>query len=85
LFFAQSGLIRDQKKGLKSHKAAVKGNDFVNWLVKENHVSGLPEAKVVGCSLLQHGLIHSVGDDTHFKDNDTLYRWRYDDKTFICA
>ena len=78
-------MIRDIKKGLKTHKQVIKGNDFVNWLIKEQHANGLPDAKVVGCTMLQHGLIHHVNDECHFKDSDQMYRWRFDDKSFVCA
>lgn len=103
----QSGMVRTQRKGLRSFEKCFRGCDLVQWLVINAHALNESDAALVGCTLLYHNVIHHVNDELHFKvlraflfsryldplplfggfrqNSEQLYRWRYDDKSFICA
>lgn len=49
----------------------------VDWFVKRGQTTSRVEAVAVGCSLLEHGFLHHVCDDHHFKDEGMYYRFRW--------
>jgi len=78
----QSGTIKDNKSKLKTYKKSVSGSDFVEFLKTIKEVETDELAIMLGQALLDCGIIHHVNDKCHFKNDSTLYRFRYDDGTY---
>nr|XP_039271145.1 phosphatidylinositol 3,4,5-trisphosphate-dependent Rac exchanger 2 protein-like isoform X2 [Styela clava] len=75
-------LIKDRKDWLRTHPKALVGSDFVQWLVENKESKSVDEAIMLGQALLDCGILHHVADKHHFKNENVLYRFRYDDGTF---
>jgi phosphatidylinositol 3,4,5-trisphosphate-dependent Rac exchanger 2 protein len=71
----ESKVLRDRRYHLKAYKQCVTGKDFIDWLVKNNQVMSRVEGAAVGCSMVEHGILHHVVDDHHFKDAGLFYRF----------
>ncbi|XP_030845992.1 uncharacterized protein LOC593247 [Strongylocentrotus purpuratus] len=71
-----SGIIKDHRKGLTTHKNTFQANQFVDWLVKEKSFDDRATGIVSGQDLLDRGYAAAVKAtrDGRFEDNDTLYR-----------
>lgn len=78
----KSSLIKDRRRKFSTVPKCFHGNEFVSWLM-ENGEIGKPEEGVnLGQALLENGIIHHVSDKHQFKNEQVLYRFRYDDGTY---
>ncbi|CAH2302933.1 phosphatidylinositol 3,4,5-trisphosphate-dependent Rac exchanger 1 isoform X1 [Pelobates cultripes] len=78
----KSNLIKDRRRKFSTIPKCFHGNEFVSWLM-ENGEIGKPEEGVnLGQALLENGIIHHVSDKHQFKNEQVLYRFRYDDGTY---
>ncbi|CAJ0935473.1 unnamed protein product [Ranitomeya imitator] len=78
----KSSLIKDRRRKFSTIPKCFHGNELVSWLM-ENGEIGKPEEGVnLGQALLENGIIHHVSDKHQFKNEQVLYRFRYDDGTY---
>ena len=75
------------------------GNEFVSWLIENQHFATRPEAVLFASQLLMHRVIHegvylidrllsenlicTVRDKYHFQDQPKCYRFRLDDESAV--
>uniref|UniRef100_G1PVJ8 Phosphatidylinositol-3,4,5-trisphosphate dependent Rac exchange factor 1 n=1 Tax=Myotis lucifugus TaxID=59463 RepID=G1PVJ8_MYOLU len=58
------------------------GSEFVAWLLEIGEISKTEEGVNLGQALLENGIIHHVSDKHQFKNEQVMYRFRYDDGTY---
>ncbi|XP_023185695.1 phosphatidylinositol 3,4,5-trisphosphate-dependent Rac exchanger 1 protein isoform X1 [Xiphophorus maculatus] len=75
-------LIKDRRKKLSIVPKCFMGNEFVSWLIESGEISNADEGVNLGQALLENGIIHHVSDKHQFKNEQVLYRFRYDDGTY---
>ncbi|XP_023691026.1 phosphatidylinositol 3,4,5-trisphosphate-dependent Rac exchanger 1 protein isoform X1 [Paramormyrops kingsleyae] len=75
-------LIKDRRRKLSVVPKCFFGNEFVSWLLENGEISKAEEGVNLGQALLENGLIHHVSDKHQFKNEQVLYRFRYDDGTY---
>ncbi|XP_047220173.1 phosphatidylinositol 3,4,5-trisphosphate-dependent Rac exchanger 1 protein isoform X3 [Girardinichthys multiradiatus] len=75
-------LIKDRRKKLTIVPKCFMGNEFVSWLIESGEISNSDEGVNLGQALLENGIIHHVSDKHQFKNEQVLYRFRYDDGTY---
>ncbi|PKU37649.1 phosphatidylinositol -trisphosphate-dependent rac exchanger 1 protein [Limosa lapponica baueri] len=56
--------------------------EFVSWLTEIGEISKPEEGVNLGQALLENGIIHHVSDKHQFKNEQVMYRFRYDDGTY---
>ncbi|XP_029363018.1 phosphatidylinositol 3,4,5-trisphosphate-dependent Rac exchanger 1 protein [Echeneis naucrates] len=75
-------LIKDRRRKLSIVPKCFMGNEFVSWLIESGEISKPEEGVNLGQALLENGIIHHVSDKHQFKNEQVLYRFRYDDGTY---
>ncbi|KAH1181876.1 hypothetical protein KIL84_009630, partial [Mauremys mutica] len=75
-------LIKDRRRKLSTVPKCFLGNEFVSWLMEVGEISKPEEGVNLGQALLENGIIHHVSDKHHFKNEQVMYRFRYDDGTY---
>uniref|UniRef100_A0A3P8UTL3 Phosphatidylinositol-3,4,5-trisphosphate dependent Rac exchange factor 1 n=1 Tax=Cynoglossus semilaevis TaxID=244447 RepID=A0A3P8UTL3_CYNSE len=75
-------LIKDRRRKLSIVPKSFMGNEFVSWLIESGEISKPEEGVNLGQALLENGIIHHVSDKHQFKNEQVLYRFRYDDGTY---
>uniref|UniRef100_A0A672LCV8 Phosphatidylinositol-3,4,5-trisphosphate dependent Rac exchange factor 1 n=1 Tax=Sinocyclocheilus grahami TaxID=75366 RepID=A0A672LCV8_SINGR len=75
-------LIKDRRRKLTIVPKCFLGNEFVSWLLATGEISKAEEGINLGQALLENGIIHHVSDKHQFKNEQVLYRFRYDDGTY---
>ncbi|XP_013885284.1 phosphatidylinositol 3,4,5-trisphosphate-dependent Rac exchanger 1 protein [Austrofundulus limnaeus] len=75
-------LIKDRRRKLSIVPKCFMGNEFVSWLLDSGEISNADEGVNLGQALLENGIIHHVSDRHQFKNEQVLYRFRYDDGTY---
>ncbi|XP_075757353.1 phosphatidylinositol 3,4,5-trisphosphate-dependent Rac exchanger 1 protein isoform X3 [Pelodiscus sinensis] len=75
-------LIKDRRRKLSTVPKCFLGNEFVSWLTEIGEISKPEEGVNLGQALLENGIIHHVSDKHHFKNEQVMYRFRYDDGTY---
>ncbi|MFT7804716.1 phosphatidylinositol 3,4,5-trisphosphate-dependent Rac exchanger 1 protein [Arapaima gigas] len=75
-------LIKDRRRKFAIVPKCFFGNEFVSWLIENGEISKPEEGVNLGQALLENGLIHHVSDKHQFKNEQVLYRFRYDDGTY---
>ncbi|XP_056444393.1 phosphatidylinositol 3,4,5-trisphosphate-dependent Rac exchanger 1 protein [Gadus chalcogrammus] len=75
-------LIKDRRRKLSNVPKCFMGNEFVSWLLESGEISKPDEGVNLGQALLENGIIHHVSDKHQFKNEQVLYRFRYDDGTY---
>ncbi|TRY66879.1 hypothetical protein DNTS_033043 [Danionella cerebrum] len=75
-------LIKDRRRKLTIVPKCFLGNEFVAWLLESGEISKAEEGINLGQALLENGIIHHVSDKHQFKNEQVLYRFRYDDGTY---
>uniref|UniRef100_A0A3P8ZH55 Phosphatidylinositol-3,4,5-trisphosphate-dependent Rac exchange factor 1 n=1 Tax=Esox lucius TaxID=8010 RepID=A0A3P8ZH55_ESOLU len=75
-------LIKDRRRKLSIVPKCFMGNEFVSWLIESGEISKPDEGVNLGQALLENGIIHHVSDKHQFKNEQVLYRFRYDDGTY---
>uniref|UniRef100_A0AAX7SIP3 Phosphatidylinositol-3,4,5-trisphosphate-dependent Rac exchange factor 1 n=1 Tax=Astatotilapia calliptera TaxID=8154 RepID=A0AAX7SIP3_ASTCA len=75
-------LIKDRRKKLSIVPKCFMGNEFVSWLIESGEISKPEEGVNLGQALLENGIIHHVSDKHQFKNEQVMYRFRYDDGTY---
>ncbi|XP_069808805.1 phosphatidylinositol 3,4,5-trisphosphate-dependent Rac exchanger 1 protein [Dendropsophus ebraccatus] len=78
----RSNLIRDRRRKFSTIPKCFHGNEFVSWLMENGEISKPEEGVNLGQALLENGIIHHVSDKHQFKNEQVLYRFRYDDGTY---
>ncbi|KAM3923499.1 phosphatidylinositol 3,4,5-trisphosphate-dependent Rac exchanger 1 protein [Leptodactylus fuscus] len=78
----KSGLIKDRRRKFSTIPKCFHGNEFVSWLMENGEISKPEEGINLGQALLENGIIHHVSDKHQFKNEQVLYRFRYDDGTY---
>ncbi|XP_061913098.1 phosphatidylinositol 3,4,5-trisphosphate-dependent Rac exchanger 1 protein isoform X2 [Entelurus aequoreus] len=75
-------LIKDRRRKLSIVPKCFMGNEFVSWLMESGEISRADEGVNLGQALLENGIIHHVSDKHQFKNEQVMYRFRYDDGTY---
>uniref|UniRef100_A0A8C3VF67 Phosphatidylinositol 3,4,5-trisphosphate-dependent Rac exchanger 1 protein n=1 Tax=Catharus ustulatus TaxID=91951 RepID=A0A8C3VF67_CATUS len=75
-------LIKDRRRKLSTVPKCFLGNEFVSWLTEIGEISKPEEGVNLGQALLENGIIHHVSDKHQFKNEQVMYRFRYDDGTY---
>ncbi|XP_034269718.1 phosphatidylinositol 3,4,5-trisphosphate-dependent Rac exchanger 1 protein isoform X2 [Pantherophis guttatus] len=75
-------LIKDRRRKLSTVPKCFLGNELVSWLKEIGEISKPEEGVNLGQALLENGIIHHVSDKHHFKNEQVMYRFRYDDGTY---
>ncbi|XP_008825683.1 phosphatidylinositol 3,4,5-trisphosphate-dependent Rac exchanger 1 protein [Nannospalax galili] len=75
-------LIKDRRRKLSTVPKCFLGNEFVAWLLEIGEISKTEEGINLGQALLENGIIHHVSDKHQFKNEQVMYRFRYDDGTY---
>nr|XP_033789868.1 phosphatidylinositol 3,4,5-trisphosphate-dependent Rac exchanger 2 protein isoform X2 [Geotrypetes seraphini] len=75
-------IIKDRKRKLTTFPKCFLGSEFVDWLMEIGEIQKPEEGVHLGQALLENGIIHHVTDKHHFKPEQMLYRFRYDDGTY---
>uniref|UniRef100_H3CZW4 Phosphatidylinositol-3,4,5-trisphosphate dependent Rac exchange factor 1 n=1 Tax=Tetraodon nigroviridis TaxID=99883 RepID=H3CZW4_TETNG len=75
-------LIKDRRRKLSIVPKCFMGNEFVSWLIESGEISKPDEGVNLGQALLENGIIHHVSDRHQFKNEQVMYRFRYDDGTY---
>ncbi|XP_047626879.1 phosphatidylinositol 3,4,5-trisphosphate-dependent Rac exchanger 1 protein isoform X4 [Phacochoerus africanus] len=75
-------LIKDRRRKLSTVPKCFLGNEFVAWLLEIGEISKMEEGVNLGQALLENGIIHHVSDKHQFKNEQVMYRFRYDDGTY---
>lgn len=75
-------LIKDRRRKLTIVPKCFLGNEFVAWLLETGEISKAEEGINLGQALLENGIIHHVSDKHQFRNEQVLYRFRYDDGTY---
>ncbi|XP_068064224.1 phosphatidylinositol 3,4,5-trisphosphate-dependent Rac exchanger 1 protein isoform X6 [Anomalospiza imberbis] len=75
-------LIKDRRRKLSTVPKCFLGNEFVSWLSEIGEISKPEEGVNLGQALLENGIIHHVSDKHQFKNEQVMYRFRYDDGTY---
>ncbi|OXB71859.1 UNVERIFIED_CONTAM: hypothetical protein H355_015351 [Colinus virginianus] len=75
-------LIKDRRRKLSTVPKCFLGNEFVSWLTDIGEISKPEEGVNLGQALLENGIIHHVSDKHQFKNEQVMYRFRYDDGTY---
>ncbi|XP_075702372.1 LOW QUALITY PROTEIN: phosphatidylinositol 3,4,5-trisphosphate-dependent Rac exchanger 1 protein [Rhinoderma darwinii] len=78
----KSSLIKDRRRKFSNIPKCFHGNEFVSWLMENGEISKPEEGVNLGQALLENGIIHHVSDKHQFKNEQVLYRFRYDDGTY---
>uniref|UniRef100_A0A8C5DX26 Phosphatidylinositol 3,4,5-trisphosphate-dependent Rac exchanger 1 protein n=1 Tax=Gouania willdenowi TaxID=441366 RepID=A0A8C5DX26_GOUWI len=75
-------LIKDRRRKLSIVPKCFMGNEFVSWLIESGEITKPDEGVNLGQALLENGIIHHVSDKHQFKNEQVMYRFRYDDGTY---
>ncbi|KAJ8257306.1 hypothetical protein GJAV_G00184180 [Gymnothorax javanicus] len=75
-------MIKDRRRKLSIVPKCFLGNEFVSWLMESGEISKAEEGVNLGQALLENGIIHHVSDKHQFKNEQVMYRFRYDDGTY---
>uniref|UniRef100_W5M0B2 Phosphatidylinositol-3,4,5-trisphosphate dependent Rac exchange factor 1 n=1 Tax=Lepisosteus oculatus TaxID=7918 RepID=W5M0B2_LEPOC len=75
-------MIKDRRRKLSIVPKCFLGNEFVSWLIETGEINKPDEGVNLGQALLENGIIHHVSDKHQFKNEQVLYRFRYDDGTY---
>ncbi|XP_040837287.1 phosphatidylinositol 3,4,5-trisphosphate-dependent Rac exchanger 1 protein isoform X2 [Ochotona curzoniae] len=78
----KANLIKDRRRKLSTVPKCFLGNEFVAWLLEIGEISKTEEGVNLGQALLENGIIHHVSDKHQFKNEQVMYRFRYDDGTY---
>ncbi|XP_029467249.1 phosphatidylinositol 3,4,5-trisphosphate-dependent Rac exchanger 1 protein isoform X2 [Rhinatrema bivittatum] len=78
----KSNLIKDRRRKFSTIPKCFLGSEFVSWLMEIGEISKPEEGVNLGQALLENGIIHHVSDKHQFKNEQVLYRFRYDDGTY---
>nr|XP_033819761.1 phosphatidylinositol 3,4,5-trisphosphate-dependent Rac exchanger 1 protein isoform X2 [Geotrypetes seraphini] len=78
----KSNLIKDRRRKFSTVPKCFLGSEFVSWLMEIGEISKPEEGVNLGQALLENGVIHHVLDKHQFKNEQVLYRFRYDDGTY---
>ncbi|KAG8447108.1 hypothetical protein GDO86_014531, partial [Hymenochirus boettgeri] len=78
----KSNLIKDRRRKFSTIPKCFHGNELVSWLMENGEISKAEEGVNLGQALLENGIIHHVSDKHQFKNEQVLYRFRYDDGTY---
>ncbi|XP_041435024.1 phosphatidylinositol 3,4,5-trisphosphate-dependent Rac exchanger 1 protein [Xenopus laevis] len=78
----RSSLIKDRRRKFTTIPKCFHGNELVSWLMENGEISKAEEGVNLGQALLENGIIHHVSDKHQFKNEQVLYRFRYDDGTY---
>nr|XP_020025537.1 phosphatidylinositol 3,4,5-trisphosphate-dependent Rac exchanger 1 protein isoform X2 [Castor canadensis] len=78
----KGNLIKDRRRKLSTVPKCFLGNEFVAWLLEIGEISKTEEGVNLGQALLENGIIHHVSDKHQFKNEQVMYRFRYDDGTY---
>ncbi|XP_018424538.1 PREDICTED: phosphatidylinositol 3,4,5-trisphosphate-dependent Rac exchanger 1 protein [Nanorana parkeri] len=78
----RSSLIKDRRRKFSPIPKCFYGNELVSWLMENGEISKPEEGVNLGQALLENGIIHHVSDKHQFKNEQVLYRFRYDDGTY---
>ncbi|XP_030068178.1 phosphatidylinositol 3,4,5-trisphosphate-dependent Rac exchanger 1 protein isoform X2 [Microcaecilia unicolor] len=78
----KSNLIKDRRRKFSTVPKCFLGSEFVSWLMEIGEISKPEEGVNLGQALLENGVIHHVSDKHQFKNEQVLYRFRYDDGTY---
>uniref|UniRef100_F7EL83 Phosphatidylinositol 3,4,5-trisphosphate-dependent Rac exchanger 1 protein n=1 Tax=Xenopus tropicalis TaxID=8364 RepID=F7EL83_XENTR len=78
----KSSLIKDRRRKFSTIPKCFHGNELVSWLMENGEISKAEEGVNLGQALLENGIIHHVSDKHQFKNEQVLYRFRYDDGTY---
>ncbi|XP_053309033.1 phosphatidylinositol 3,4,5-trisphosphate-dependent Rac exchanger 1 protein [Spea bombifrons] len=78
----KANLIKDRRRKFSTIPKCFHGNEFVSWLMENGEISKAEEGVNLGQALLENGIIHHVSDKHQFKNEQVLYRFRYDDGTY---
>ncbi|KAM8946177.1 phosphatidylinositol 3,4,5-trisphosphate-dependent Rac exchanger 1 protein isoform 2-T2 [Pelodytes ibericus] len=78
----KSNLIKDRRRKFSTIPKCFHGNEFVSWLMENGEISKAEEGVNLGQALLENGIIHHVSDKHQFKNEQVMYRFRYDDGTY---
>lgn len=78
----KSNLIKDRRRKFSTVSKCFHGNELVSWLMENGEISKPEEGVNLGQALLENGIIHHVSDKHQFKNEQVLYRFRYDDGTY---
>ncbi|NP_001083702.1 phosphatidylinositol-3,4,5-trisphosphate-dependent Rac exchange factor 1 L homeolog [Xenopus laevis] len=78
----RSSLIKDRRRKFSTIPKCFHGNELVSWLMENGEISKAEEGVNLGQALLENGIIHHVSDKHQFKNEQVLYRFRYDDGTY---
>lgn len=74
----KSGLIKDHRSGLRTHKNSFSGEEFVKWVMKSKGLEK-DRALEMGQILINKHFGKQVKDEETFKDDGTYYRLLEDD------
>ena len=78
---AEGGLdIKDRKYSSKIYKNCFIGTEFVQWLIRNNHASGIEEAVSIGNKMLDKDFLFHVLRDHKFKNEALFYVFIEQDK-----
>ncbi|XP_043945866.1 phosphatidylinositol 3,4,5-trisphosphate-dependent Rac exchanger 1 protein [Protopterus annectens] len=80
--YKKGNLIKDRRRKFSTVSKCFLGNEFVSWLLETGEISKPEEGVNLGQALLENGIIHHVSDRHQFKNEQVLYRFRYDDGTY---
>ncbi|KAM5135854.1 LOW QUALITY PROTEIN: phosphatidylinositol 3,4,5-trisphosphate-dependent Rac exchanger 1 protein [Mantella aurantiaca] len=78
----RSSLIKDRRRKFSTIPKCFHGNELVSWLMENGEIGKAEEGVNLGQALLENGIIHHVSDKHQFKNEQVLYRFRYDDGTY---
>ncbi|KAM9296542.1 phosphatidylinositol 3,4,5-trisphosphate-dependent Rac exchanger 1 protein [Gastrophryne carolinensis] len=78
----RSSIIKDRRRKFSTIPKCFYGNEFVSWLMENGEISKAEEGINLGQALLENGIIHHISDKHQFKNEQVLYRFRYDDGTY---
>ena len=68
-------IVRNQRFHYKFYLNVFKGNEFVNWLVKQKFVKSRKQGEELGKKLIQGRVIHHVSNKQAFFDSFHLYKF----------
>uniref|UniRef100_G1QAE3 Phosphatidylinositol-3,4,5-trisphosphate dependent Rac exchange factor 1 n=1 Tax=Myotis lucifugus TaxID=59463 RepID=G1QAE3_MYOLU len=74
--------IKSRVRDISNTPPCSMGSEFVAWLLEIGEISKTEEGVNLGQALLENGIIHHVSDKHQFKNEQVMYRFRYDDGTY---
>jgi len=76
------GLVGDRRYHLKLYKKSFFASDFVDFLLKNGEAAYVDQGVLLGQKLVDYDLIHHVCDQSTFKYQKMLFRFREDEPDF---